>query len=126
MAKYRWVKSYARMTDTHELPTLIEVQLDSFRQFQKDGVLDLFDEMAFIADHYAAVEPEQILAMATVNGAAALQQPGLGRLDTGWIPQMVYIPLSCTSKQQLIETITHKGFDEPCRPLFRAGGKAGN
>ena len=46
MAKYRWVKSYARMTDTHELPTLIEVQLDSFRQFQKDGVLDLFDEIS--------------------------------------------------------------------------------
>jgi DNA-directed RNA polymerase subunit beta len=34
------------MTDTHELPTLIEVQLDSFRQFQKDGVLDLFDEIS--------------------------------------------------------------------------------
>jgi DNA-directed RNA polymerase subunit beta len=46
MSKFRWTKSYARMTDTHELPKLIEVQLDSFRQFQRDGVLGLFDEIS--------------------------------------------------------------------------------
>ncbi len=46
MSKYRWTKSYARVTDTHELPTLIEVQLDSFKQFQRDGLLDLFDEIS--------------------------------------------------------------------------------
>ncbi len=46
MAKYRWIKSYARITDTHSLPTLIEVQIDSFKQFQRDGMLDLFDEIS--------------------------------------------------------------------------------
>jgi DNA-directed RNA polymerase subunit beta len=46
MSKFRWTKSYARMTETHELPKLIEVQLDSFKQFQHEGVLDLFDEIS--------------------------------------------------------------------------------
>ena len=46
MAKYRWTKSYARMTEAHALPALIEVQLDSFTQFQREGLLDLFDEIS--------------------------------------------------------------------------------
>jgi len=46
MSKYRWTKSYARMTDTQALPPLIEVQLDSFRRFQRDGVLNLLDEVS--------------------------------------------------------------------------------
>ena len=46
MSKFRWTKSYARMTETYELPKLIEVQLDSFRLFQRDGVQGLFDEIS--------------------------------------------------------------------------------
>lgn len=46
MSKYRWTKSYARMTDTQALPALIEVQLDSFERFQRDGVLNLLDEVS--------------------------------------------------------------------------------
>ncbi|MBN1315630.1 MAG: DNA-directed RNA polymerase subunit beta [Anaerolineales bacterium] len=34
------------MTDTHELPRLIEVQLDSFKLFQHETLLDLFSEIS--------------------------------------------------------------------------------
>jgi DNA-directed RNA polymerase subunit beta len=39
-------KSYARIRDVHELPRLIEVQLDSFRWFQSEGLEELFNEIS--------------------------------------------------------------------------------
>ena len=42
-AKY---KSYARIADVHPLPDLINVQLDSFEWFKKEGLLELFDEIS--------------------------------------------------------------------------------
>src|SRR5689334_7925022 len=39
-------KSYARISDVHALPTLIEVQLESFRWFQSDGLAELFNEIS--------------------------------------------------------------------------------
>ena len=39
-------KSYARIRDVYELPRLIEVQLDSFRWFQMEGLQELFDEVS--------------------------------------------------------------------------------
>ena len=36
-------KSYARIRDVYELPRLIEVQLDSFRWFQTEGLEELFE-----------------------------------------------------------------------------------
>ncbi|MBN1430926.1 MAG: DNA-directed RNA polymerase subunit beta [Anaerolineae bacterium] len=39
-------KSYARISDVHALPTLIEVQLESFRWFQSEGLAELFDEIS--------------------------------------------------------------------------------
>jgi DNA-directed RNA polymerase subunit beta len=39
-------KSYARITDVHTLPTLIEVQLEAFRWFQTEGVGELFNEIS--------------------------------------------------------------------------------
>ncbi len=40
------IKSYARMTDPLELPTLIDVQLNSFQQFIEEGLAELFDEIS--------------------------------------------------------------------------------
>ncbi|HUM69332.1 MAG TPA: DNA-directed RNA polymerase subunit beta, partial [Chloroflexota bacterium] len=40
------IKSYARMTDLLELPTLIDVQLNSFDQFITEGLAELFDEVS--------------------------------------------------------------------------------
>ncbi len=39
-------KSYARIPDILELPRLIEVQLESFEQFRKEGLRELFDEIS--------------------------------------------------------------------------------
>jgi DNA-directed RNA polymerase subunit beta len=39
-------KSYARIPDIHKLPTLIEVQLDSFQWFKREGLAELFDEIS--------------------------------------------------------------------------------
>jgi DNA-directed RNA polymerase subunit beta len=39
-------KSYARIPDIFNLPTLIEVQLDSFEWFKKEGLAELFDEIS--------------------------------------------------------------------------------
>ncbi len=39
-------KSYARIRDVYELPRLIEVQLDSFRWFQSEGLQELFEEIS--------------------------------------------------------------------------------
>jgi len=40
------VKSYARIDDVRALPKLIEVQLDSFRWFQAEGLRELLDEIS--------------------------------------------------------------------------------
>jgi DNA-directed RNA polymerase subunit beta len=39
-------KSYARIPDVLELPHLIEVQLDAYEWFQKEGLRELFDEVS--------------------------------------------------------------------------------
>jgi DNA-directed RNA polymerase subunit beta len=39
-------KNYARTVDVHDLPSLIEVQLASFRWFCDEGLADLFDEIS--------------------------------------------------------------------------------
>ncbi len=39
-------KSYARNTDVHSLPTLIEVQLESFEWFVTEGLKELFNEIS--------------------------------------------------------------------------------
>jgi DNA-directed RNA polymerase subunit beta len=39
-------KSYARIPDVLPLPDLIEVQLDSYRWFQEEGLQELFDEIS--------------------------------------------------------------------------------
>jgi DNA-directed RNA polymerase subunit beta len=40
------VKNYARTADVQALPSLIEVQLESFRWFQENGLAELFDEIS--------------------------------------------------------------------------------
>jgi DNA-directed RNA polymerase subunit beta len=43
---YLGSKSYARITNAGRLPRLIEVQLESFRWFQEEGLAQLFDEIS--------------------------------------------------------------------------------
>ncbi|MBN1679366.1 MAG: DNA-directed RNA polymerase subunit beta [Anaerolineae bacterium] len=39
-------KNYARTFEVHQLPSLIEIQLDSFRRFYEEGLNELFDEIS--------------------------------------------------------------------------------
>ncbi len=45
MKKHYNVKNYARVPDVQELPSLIDVQLDSFNWFINEGMSELFDEI---------------------------------------------------------------------------------
>ena len=43
-------KSYARLPQVLDVPDLIKVQIDSFRWFQEDGLMQLLDEISPIKD----------------------------------------------------------------------------
>ena len=67
--------------------------------------LSLFDEMGFIAKHYPGVHPDTILALATVNGAAALRQPERGLLKPGNGAQMIYVDVKANGPGQASEAL---------------------
>ena len=50
------IKSYARIEDVRALPKLIEIQLDSFRWFQGEGLRELFDEISPIQSFNKGLE----------------------------------------------------------------------
>ncbi|MCA9895355.1 MAG: DNA-directed RNA polymerase subunit beta, partial [Anaerolineae bacterium] len=45
MSDYYNVKNYARVPDTEELPSLIEIQSSAFEWFIREGLVELFDEI---------------------------------------------------------------------------------
>ncbi|MCC6616980.1 MAG: DNA-directed RNA polymerase subunit beta [Anaerolineae bacterium] len=51
MQQFVRVKNYARYPDVQELPSLIEVQLESFRWFIEEGLAELFDEISPIESY---------------------------------------------------------------------------
>jgi DNA-directed RNA polymerase subunit beta len=51
MLEYELLKSFAKLTETLEIPDLIQVQLDSFRWFQEEGLRELFEEISPIQDY---------------------------------------------------------------------------
>ncbi len=46
MDRLKNIKNYARTADVQALPSLIEVQLQSFKWFQENGLAELFDEIS--------------------------------------------------------------------------------
>jgi DNA-directed RNA polymerase subunit beta len=51
MLKQKLLKSFAKLPETLEIPDLIQVQLDSFRWFQEEGLRELFEEISPIQDY---------------------------------------------------------------------------
>ncbi len=51
MLEYKLLKSFAKLSETLEIPDLIQVQLDSFRWFQEEGLGELFEEISPIQDY---------------------------------------------------------------------------
>jgi DNA-directed RNA polymerase subunit beta len=51
MPKRELLKSFANLRETLEIPDLIQVQLNSFRWFQEEGLKELFEEISPIQDY---------------------------------------------------------------------------
>lgn len=68
--------------------------------------LDIFDEMAFVANHYSGLDPRTVFSMATLNGANALGLGHLtGTLSKGKRADFIYLPLDANNENQLFERI---------------------
>jgi cytosine/adenosine deaminase-related metal-dependent hydrolase len=74
--------------------------------------LSIFDEMAYIMEHWPAISPATVIAMATENGAVALGCDDiLGTLFPGKKAVMAYLPIIASNKNQLVENIVHYASD---------------
>jgi aminodeoxyfutalosine deaminase len=68
--------------------------------------LNLWEEMAFLHRSFPDITPEDILKMATLNGARALDlEEKLGSLSTGKRAEMIFLPLDGGSIKELPEVI---------------------
>lgn len=68
--------------------------------------LDLFDEMAFVADHYPLLDPCIIFSMATLYGAKALGlEKQIGTLSKGKKAEFLYLPVKIKHKKEIFEKI---------------------
>ncbi len=77
-----------------------------------NSTLNLFDEMEFVVCKFPAISPADILAMATVNGAAALGFANrFGRLVSGATARFLYVPAAAKTKASLLEAVVYEGKD---------------
>ena len=74
------VKSFALLADTVKIPNLVQIQLDSFRWFQEEGLKELFEEASPIQDYtttklelrfvdYEFRQPQRSIAQCRERGA---------------------------------------------------------
>lgn len=68
----------------------------------------IWAEMAFLAKSFPGISPPEVLAMATCNGAAALGLGALlGRLEPGFMADLIYVPIHATTPQTVIQSLVH-------------------
>ncbi|MBF0112224.1 MAG: amidohydrolase family protein [Desulfamplus sp.] len=61
--------------------------------------LNMFDEMLYVAKNFSAINPSEILAMATTNSADALCFSKVaGSLEKGKLANFIYLPLDLANK----------------------------
>ena len=74
--------------------------------------LSIFDEMAFLTHAFPLIPPQDILEMATCNGAKALGiDKHFGSLKPGKANRMLYASMNVSNKKALMEMIVNKEFD---------------
>jgi cytosine/adenosine deaminase-related metal-dependent hydrolase len=80
--------------------------------------LSMFDETAFISNAFPLIPPSEILAMATINGADALNvEDSFGTLDPGKSDQFFYVPVNVSGRKNLLEAIVTKEFTGNCKVI---------
>lgn len=68
--------------------------------------LSIFDEMAYVSRSFPEIPPSKILAMATINGAAALGQSLMaGALAPEKLAEFIYINITAANKTELSERL---------------------
>ncbi len=69
--------------------------------------------MAFVHQAFPEIAPENILQMATLNGARSIDlEEKLGSLSEGKIAAMLFLPLAECSAKELPETILNSRGEE--------------
>ena len=67
--------------------------------------LNLFEEMAFVADNYPGLRPEVILGMASINGAMALRRSDLGTIKPGQTARLIFVELEADSTEEAAQQL---------------------
>jgi cytosine/adenosine deaminase-related metal-dependent hydrolase len=65
-----------------------------------NSTLNMFDEMAFVAENYMDLSPETILAMAGAYGGKALGRPDAGRIKVGDRARLIYVDVDADSAEE--------------------------
>ena len=85
--------------------------------------LSMWDEMAFVAKSYRDLDPADIWAMATINGARALGiTDSYGELAPGKACRLIYLDILVSSRERLMETLVHAaetGLVEKCLHVYQ-------
>ena len=73
--------------------------------------LSLFDEMKFLSQSFSGISPKDMIAMATINGAAALGfKDQFGRLTPGRMAKMIYLSVFANNPGNVLESIVTSDF----------------
>lgn len=100
---------WKRLADAGVNLTLGTDSLASIEENDKNG-LSLFCEMACLASQKDAPSPSQILSWATANGAIAIhRQRQLGRIESGFLADLIAIPYSGSIDRACEGILTHQG-----------------
>jgi cytosine/adenosine deaminase-related metal-dependent hydrolase len=67
--------------------------------------LSMFDEMRFLAEQYSSLTPDNILAMATLNGARALGRRDCGCIEPGQTARLIYVDISAKDSREASEKL---------------------
>ncbi|MBU4258933.1 MAG: amidohydrolase family protein [Proteobacteria bacterium] len=82
--------------------------------------LSIFNEMAFISNAFPSIPPDEILAMATVNGARALGfEDMFGSLTPGKRAAFVYVPVEVSSRSELQHALVNADFKGSCKTVLQ-------
>jgi imidazolonepropionase-like amidohydrolase len=75
--------------------------------------------MKFVTEAFPSISPEQILALATINGSIALGIDHFaGSLHVGKNASFIYAPVDSSNRLTLIEKLIHKDFKEKVKLIY--------